>query len=46
MTGDLVDRLFDGSLTDAVSHLLDSRGVSADELDRLERMIQQRKSKP
>ncbi len=46
MTGDLVDRLFDGSLTDAVSHLLDSRGVSADELDRLERMIQQRKTKP
>jgi len=46
MTGDLVDRLFDGSLTDAVSHLLDSRGVSADELDRLERMIQQRKAKP
>lgn len=46
MTGDLVDRLFDGSLTDAVSHLLDSRGVSADELDRLERMIQQRRSKP
>ena len=46
MTGDLVDRLFDGSLTDAVSHLLDSRGVSADELDRLERMIQQRKSNP
>jgi predicted transcriptional regulator len=46
MTGDLVDRLFDGSLTDAVSHLLDSRGVSADELDRLERMIQQRKGNP
>lgn len=46
MTGDLVDRLFDGSLTDAVSHLLDSRGVSLDELDRLERMIQERKSKP
>ncbi len=44
MTGDLVDRLFDGSLTDAVCHLLDSRSVSADELDRLERMIQQRKS--
>ena len=44
MTGDLIDRLFDGSLTDAVSHLLESRGVSHDELDRLERMIQARKS--
>jgi predicted transcriptional regulator len=46
MTGDLVDRLFDGSLADAVSHLLESREVSREELDRLERLIQQRKSNP
>ena len=44
MAGDLVDRLFDGSLADAVSHLLESRDVSREELDRLEQLIQERKS--
>ena len=44
MTGDLVDRLFDGSLAEAVSHLLESREISREELDRLEQLIQQRKS--
>jgi BlaI family penicillinase repressor len=44
MTGDLVDRLFDGSLAEAVSHLLESREISHEELDRLEQLIQQRKS--
>jgi BlaI family transcriptional regulator, penicillinase repressor len=44
MAGDLVDRLFDGSLADAVSHLLESRDVSREELERLEQMIQERKS--
>ena len=44
MTGDLVDRLFDGSLAEVVSHLLDSREVSREELDCLEQLIQQRKS--
>jgi BlaI family penicillinase repressor len=43
MTGDLVDRLFDGSLAEAVSHLLESREISREELDRLEQLIQQRK---
>lgn len=43
MTADLVDRLFEGSLADAVSHLLETREVSHQELDRLERMIQERK---
>jgi predicted transcriptional regulator len=43
MADDLVDRLFEGSLADAVSHLLQSREVSADELGRLERLIQRRK---
>ena len=44
MAGDLVDRLFDGSLAEAVSHLLESREISREELDRLEQLIQQRKS--
>jgi BlaI family transcriptional regulator, penicillinase repressor len=46
MTGDLVDRLFDGSLADAVSHLLESRDVSRAELDRLEQLIRERKGDP
>jgi predicted transcriptional regulator len=46
MTGDLVDRLFGGSLTDAVTHLLDSRDVSREELVRLEQLIRARKSQP
>lgn len=46
MTGDLVERLFGGSLADTVSHLLDSRDVSREELVRLEQLIQERKSKP
>ncbi len=44
MTADLVDRLFNGSLADAVSHLLETPDVSREELDRLEQMIQERKS--
>ena len=46
MTGDLVDRLFDGSLAAAVSHLLKNREISREELDRLEQMIHERKSNP
>jgi BlaI family penicillinase repressor len=46
MAGDMVDRLFDGSLADAVSHLLESREVSREELDRLERLIRERKQQP
>jgi len=46
MTGDLVDRLFGGSLADAVTHLLDSRDVSREELVRLEQLIQERKNQP
>ena len=40
---DLVDRLFEGSLADAVSHLLQTREVGPDELARLERMVRERK---
>jgi predicted transcriptional regulator len=45
MTGDLVDRLFSGSVSAAVSHLLRSRDVSTEELDGLERLIQEHKNK-
>jgi predicted transcriptional regulator len=38
--------LFDGSLAEAVSHLLESREVGRDELARLEQLIQERKHRP
>lgn len=41
----LVERLFEGSLADAVSHLLTSRQVSATELDQLEKLIKDAKRK-
>jgi predicted transcriptional regulator len=44
-TADLVQRLFEGSLAETVSHLLDTHEVSTEELDRLERMIQERKKR-
>ncbi|MFH1264536.1 MAG: BlaI/MecI/CopY family transcriptional regulator [Planctomycetota bacterium] len=46
MADDLVDRLFEGSLADAVSHLLHTRDVSPQELARLETLIQERKTEP
>ena len=46
MATDLVDRLFDGSLAMAVSHLLESRDVSREELVQLEQLIRQRKRTP
>jgi len=45
MADDLVDRLFEGSLADAVSHLLQTREVSPGELARLEQLIQERKGR-
>lgn len=45
MADDLVDRLFEGSLAAAVSHLLQTREVGPNELARLERLIQQRKNR-
>ena len=46
MANHLVDRLFEGSLFDAVNHLLTSREVSTDELTKIERLIaEKRKSK-
>jgi len=43
MATDLVDRLFEGSLAAAVSHLLETREVSRGELARLEKLIEQHK---
>jgi len=45
MADHLVDRLFEGSLLDAVSHLLTTREVSKDELKQLEKLISERKKK-
>ena len=45
MSDHLVDRLFEGSLLDAVNHLLSSREVSRDELRQLEKLITERKKK-
>src|SRR5881296_3288734 len=43
MANDLLDKLFEGSLTQAVNHLLSTREVSKEELRELERLIAQRK---
>ena len=43
MADDLIDRVFEGSLADMVSHLLSTREVSGEELRRLERLIAERK---
>ena len=45
MADDLVDRLFEGNMAAAVSHLLQSREVSSDELARLEQLIRQRRNR-
>jgi len=43
MSDHLIDRLFEGSLTDVVNHLLTTREVSRKELAELERLIAERK---
>ena len=43
MTDHLVERLFEGSLVDAVNHLLTAREVSPDELAALEKLIVEKK---
>lgn len=45
MADHLVDRLFAGSLTDVVTHLLSTREVSREELNALEKLIAERKRK-
>jgi predicted transcriptional regulator len=41
MADDVLERLFEGSLSDMVSHLLRTREISAGELEELERLIQE-----
>jgi predicted transcriptional regulator len=43
MADHLLERLFEGSLSDMVSHLLHSREVSREELSKLEQLIAERK---
>ena len=45
MADDLVDRLFEGSMAATVSHLLETREVSPNELARLEQLIRERKTR-
>jgi BlaI family penicillinase repressor len=42
MSDDFLERLFGGSLSSAVSHLLETRDVSREELAELERLIKRR----
>ena len=42
MSDDFLDRLFEGSLATAVTHLLETRDVSREELVELERLIKRR----
>jgi len=46
MSDHLVDRLFAGSLTEVVSHLLTTREVSRAELRELEKLIAERRKVP
>ncbi len=43
MADHLLDRLFEGSLADMVSHLLTTREVSREELSKIEKLIAERK---
>ncbi len=45
LAGHMLDRLFEGSLADMVTHLLSSRDVSRQELVQLEKLIAERKKK-
>jgi predicted transcriptional regulator len=45
MADDLLDRVFEGSLSGMVSHLLTTREVSGEELTRLEKLITERKKR-
>ena len=46
MANDVLDRLFEGRLTDMLDHLLSTREISRDELRELERLIRERKKQP
>lgn len=42
MVSGLADQLFDGNVTELVSHLIDEQGIATDELDELRRLIDER----
>ena len=44
LAGGFLDKVFDGAMGEYLVHALESRRVSAEELDRLERMIAQAKA--
>ena len=46
MAGDLLDRVFAGSLSSLVSHLLSARDVRREELDELAALIATRRKMP
>ena len=43
LAGDLVERVFEGRLSSLVSHFLSTQDVSGEELDRLEKLVRDRK---
>ena len=43
LADDLVERLFEGRLSRLVSHFLSTKDVSEEELDRLEKLVRERK---
>lgn len=45
MADHVLERVFEGSLADMVTHLLERREVSTDELDELARLIAERKAR-
>jgi BlaI family transcriptional regulator, penicillinase repressor len=45
MTAHLIERVFEGSLADMVTHLLQTREISRTELDELEKLIAEKKKK-
>lgn len=45
MADDFVDRMFEGRLADAVSHLLDTRDIDPQELAQLEDLLRRRKKR-
>ncbi len=45
MSDHLLERLFEGSLTDMVRHLLSTREVSREELSQIEKLIAEQKNK-
>jgi BlaI family transcriptional regulator, penicillinase repressor len=45
LIGDLVKRLFDGSPAELVNHLLDSEQVDAEELQRIQKLVQQHEAR-